>query len=112
MSAITVPRSDVTSEEVVKVLRDGLGPRYSVEPGLRLARSSFVAPRRDHPDEIVVSAGANSVLRAQVSIARQPGGTAIQVRPGGLFWIWLINEFGITRKVCQVLQGAPGLAAR
>jgi len=54
----------------------------------------------------------DSVLRAQVSVARQAQGTAIQVRPGGLFWIWLINEFGITRRVRQVLRSAPGLVTQ
>jgi len=47
-----------------------------------------------------------------VSVARQAQGTAIQVRPGGLFWIWLINEFGITRRVRQVLRSAPGLVTQ
>lgn len=70
MPTINVPRSDVTSEEVVKVLRNGLGSRYRVVPGLQLALSSFVAPQQAQLDEIVVSRG-NSVLRGQVSIARQ-----------------------------------------
>lgn len=112
MPTIYVLRSDVTSDEVVKVLRDGLGSRYDVLPGLQLSVSSFFAPAKQaQPDEIVVSLG-NSVLRAQVSIARQAEGTAIQVRPGGLLSIWLINEFGVARRVRQVLRSAPSLTAQ
>jgi hypothetical protein len=33
MSTITVPRSDVTSDEVADVLRQGLGARYDILPG-------------------------------------------------------------------------------
>jgi hypothetical protein len=112
MPTITVHRSDITSDDVVHALESGLGPRYIVIPGLHLARSSFASPQPDRPDEIVVSRGANSVLRAQVSITRQAGGTAIKVQPGGLLWIWQINALGIARKVHQVLQNAPGLSAR
>jgi hypothetical protein len=110
LSTITVHRSDVTSQEVVRALRYGLGSRYSVEPGLRLAASSFMPAQQAQHDEIVVSSG--SVLRAQVSVANQAGTTTIRVQPGGLFWIWLVNEFGIARKVRHVLENAPGLAAR
>lgn len=110
MSTITVQRSDITGEEVATALRDGLGPRYSVEPGLRLAASSFMPAQQAQPGEIVVSGG--SVLRAQVSVGHQAGTTTIRVRPGGLFWIWLVNEFGIARKVRHVLENAPDLAAR
>jgi hypothetical protein len=112
MPTITVPRIDITSEDVVRALENGLGSSYTVVPGLRLARSSFTSPQPDRPDEIVVSRGTDSVLRAQVSITRQAGGTAIKVQPGGLLWIWQINALGIARKVRQVLQNAPGLSAR
>jgi hypothetical protein len=110
LSTITVHRSDLTSQEVVRALRDGLGSRYSVEPGLRLAASSFIPAQQAQPDEIVVSGG--SVLRAQVSLGHQAGTTTIRIQPGGLFGIWLVNELGIARKVRHVLQNASDLAAR
>jgi hypothetical protein len=34
MSTITVPRSDVTAQEVCAVLRDRLGSRYRVTPSM------------------------------------------------------------------------------
>jgi hypothetical protein len=46
MSTITVPRADVTSEEVTDALRNGLDPRYDVASGCGCpARRSSV--RRD-----------------------------------------------------------------
>lgn len=35
MSTITIPRPDVTTEDVAAALRKGLGPRYQVKPGMR-----------------------------------------------------------------------------
>jgi hypothetical protein len=34
MATVTVPRADLTSAEVVTVLRGGLGPDYNVLPGM------------------------------------------------------------------------------
>jgi hypothetical protein len=33
MSTITIPRADVTSDEVSEALSEGLGPHYDVQPG-------------------------------------------------------------------------------
>lgn len=55
MFAITVPRPDVTSDEVAGALRHGLGPRYEVLPGTGVNCWNPVGgPRPDHPDTIVV----------------------------------------------------------
>jgi hypothetical protein len=35
MSTVTIPRPDVTTEDVAAALRMGLGPRYQVKPGMR-----------------------------------------------------------------------------
>ncbi|HEY3945827.1 MAG TPA: hypothetical protein VGL78_11435 [Solirubrobacteraceae bacterium] len=42
MSTITVPRADVTSEEVTDALRNGLDPRYDVASGMRMPRSEVL----------------------------------------------------------------------
>lgn len=111
MPTITVPRTDVTSAEVVKALRDGLDSRYEVLPGMRIARSSFVGPRQAEPDAIVVAAGSGSVWRAQLTITRRANQTSIRVSPGGLLGIFVVNMFGIAREVRRVLLNAPGLGA-
>jgi len=35
MSTVTIPRPDVTTEDVAAALRKGLRPRYQVKPGMR-----------------------------------------------------------------------------
>jgi hypothetical protein len=108
MSTITVPRADVTSEEVSDALRNGLDPRYEVASGLRMPRSPlFGSPRPDRPELILVSSGP--MVRAQVKIIRRSGQTDIRVTPGGLLGDLVMNTFGIAPKVRQVLRDAPGL---
>ena len=59
MFTITVPRSDVTSDEVTGALRHGLGPRYNVLPGAGVNCWNPVGgPRPDRPDTIVVGTGS------------------------------------------------------
>lgn len=108
MSTITVPREDVTSEQVTGALRSGLDPRYEVQPGMRMPRSPlFGKPRPDQPDLILVSSGP--MVRAQVRITRRPGQTDLRVTPGGLLGDLLMNTLGIARIVSDVLREAPGL---
>ena len=38
MPAVTVPRTDLTAEEVSQVLHDGLGDGYNVLPGMVMGR--------------------------------------------------------------------------
>ena len=38
MTTITVPRTDLTAEEVAAVLRDGLGADYHVLPGMAMGQ--------------------------------------------------------------------------
>jgi sugar (pentulose or hexulose) kinase len=113
MSTITIPRSDVTSEEVADALRQGLGSRYHVLPGTGINATPVASPGTDQPDTILVGTGTNRVFRAEVAISRHSGETLIQVRPGGLPGTWpgglrLTNRLGIARKTRQVLQAAPG----
>jgi hypothetical protein len=110
MSTITVHRSDVTSDEVTDALRQGLGPKYNVLPGVGINWNPVGNPRPDHPDSIVVRPGSNRFLRAQVKLSRSSGETTLHVSPGGLSLVpRLTNRLGIERKILQVLHDAPSL---
>lgn len=110
MSTISVPREDVTSEEVADALRNGLDPQYQVQPGIRMPRSPlFGPPRPDGPDLILVS--SRPMVRAQVRIIRRPGQTDIRVTPGGILGDLLMNTLGIAPKVRRALREAPGLGS-
>jgi hypothetical protein len=113
MPTITVPRADVTSDEVVDALRQGLGPRYKVLAGTSVNWNPFGAPRPDHPDTIVVGTGSTRLFRVQVRISQHAGETILHVSPGGLTPPpRLINRFWIARKVRQVILAAPSLRER
>jgi hypothetical protein len=57
MTAITIPKPDVTPGEVTRALRAGLGPRYHVLPGTQAAYP-FAAHHPGQPDTILVGAGS------------------------------------------------------
>jgi hypothetical protein len=108
LPAITIPRADLTSEEVTQALRVGLGPRYHVVPGMRMPQAClFAAEPNQDPDTILVSIGANRFFRAQVTLTRPSGQTVIRIRPGGTSFEVPINTLGIARKIRQVLASAP-----
>jgi len=109
MSTITIPRADVTSDEVSAALSEGLGPRYEVQPGMKAPLLGWGEPEEGQPDDIVVGSGTGPVWRTQVRIDRQAGQTRIRVAPTGLVWIRLINTFGVARKVRRALLAAPDL---
>ena len=109
MFTITVPRSDVTSDEVADALRQGLGPRYNVLPGTGVNWNPVGGPRPDHPDTIVVGKGSTRLFRAQVRISHDAGETILHVTPGGLGWPRVTNWLWIVRKVREVLRAAPNL---
>jgi hypothetical protein len=109
MSTVTIPRADVTSDEVSAALSEGLGPRYDVRSGMRARLLGWGEPEESQPDDIVVGSGTGRVWRAQVRIDRQAGQTHIRIAPAGLTWIRLINTFGVARKVRRALLAAPDL---
>lgn len=110
MPTVTVPR-EVTSDEVVKALRDGLNPSYEVQPGTKMPRSPFFGrPRPAGPELIMVSSGM--MTRAQVTVVPRPGGTDLKVTPGGVLSDLLMNTLGIARRVREVLQSDPALNER
>jgi hypothetical protein len=110
MPTITVPRPDVTTEEVSEVLRQGLGPRYNVPPGNGMNWNPVGNTRADQRDKIVVGTGSTRLFRAEVTISRLSGQTILRVIAGGLsLLVRLTNMPGSPKKVRQVLEAPPGL---
>jgi hypothetical protein len=112
MSTVTVSRSELTTEEVVTVLRDGLGAGYNVLPGMAMGRTALQGPHKGRPNTIVVGTGDNVIIKAQVTIISRDGQTELRISPGGLTADLLVNTFGIARKVRRILASSPGLSAR
>jgi hypothetical protein len=114
LPTITIPRADLTGEEVTRALRAGLGPRYRVVPGMRMPQACLFAAEPNHdPDTILVSTGSSRLssrfFRAQVTLTRLSGQTVIRIRPGGTSSEFPINALSIARKIRQVLASAPGI---
>ena len=107
MRAITIPRPDVTTEEVSEALRQGLGSRYNVLPEKGMNWNPAGGPRPDQPGKIVVGTGAARLFRAEVIISRHSGQTVLRVIGGGLTLpVRLTNRLWIADKVRRVLQAA------
>lgn len=110
MPTITVPRPDVTTEEVSDALRQGLGPRYKVLPGKGMNWNPAGGPRADQPDTVVVGTGSTRLFRAEVKLSRHSGQTGLHVIAGGISLpVRLTNRLWIADKVVRVLQAAPSL---
>jgi len=112
MSTVTLPRADLTTEEVVTVLRNGLGENYNVLPGMVMGRTTLQYPRKGRPNTIVVGTGENRIAKAQVTITTRGGQTELRISPGGVTWDLLFNTLGVGRKVRRVLTRSPGWSAR
>jgi hypothetical protein len=111
MPTVTIPRTDITSEQIGAALRDGLDDRYDVLIGKRMNRFPIGTPRAAGPDEIVVGKGPSPMVRAQVTIIRRADRTDIRITPGGVAGDLLMNTFGIARKIRHVLLDAPGIGS-
>lgn len=110
MFTVTVPRADVTTEEVASALRQRLSLRYAVVPGVGVNWNPVGEPRRDHPDSVVVSIGRSRLFRAQVKLSRDGRETVLRVSPGGLTALpRLVNRAWIVRQVVRALKAAPEL---
>ena len=110
MFSITVPRSDVTSDEVADALRQGLDARYNLLPGTGVNCWNPVSgPRPGHPDTIVVGTGSTRLARAQVRISHDAERTSLRVSPGGFGLLTVAHRLWIVRQVRQVLRAAPSL---
>jgi hypothetical protein len=109
MSTVTIPRADVTTEEVSEALRKGLGPKYNVLPGMGMNWNPVGNPRPEHPDMIAVGAGSTRLFRAEVKVSQRAGQTVLHVIAGGITLpLRLLNRFWIAEKVRRVLQASPG----
>jgi hypothetical protein len=112
MPTVTVPRADLTTEEVVSALKDGLGDDYNVLPGKAMGRTMYQSEHEGQQNQIVVGRGENRITKAQVTISSRGGQTELRISAGGLTWDLLYNTFGIARKVQRVLETAPTLSAQ
>lgn len=112
MSTVTVSRANLTTEEVVTVLRDGLGADYNVLPEMAIRQLAFQGPKQGRPNTIVVGTGDNRLIKAQVTITPQGGQTELRIRPGGITLYRLVNTFGIAREIHRTLASAPNLSGQ
>jgi hypothetical protein len=111
MSTITVPRPDVTTEEVAQALRARLPERYAVLAGERVNLNPVGRPEPDHPDTVVAGIGEARIFHAQVTVSHAHGQTLLHVGPGGLIgMLRLINRLWIAPKLARVLRATPGLS--
>ena len=104
MSTVTVTRTDITTAEVVTVLRDGLGAGYNVLPGMAIGQLAFQGLKQGKPNTIVVGTGDNRMVKAQVTITPQDGQTRLRIRPGGVTVTLIINTLGIAHEIRKVLR--------
>jgi len=112
MPTVIVSRADLTTEEVVSMLRDGLGAGYNVLPGMEIGQTALQSPHAGRSNTIVVGIGSNRVVKAQVTITPRGGRTELRISPGGMTWDLLINTLGVARKVRRVLANSPTPSAR
>ena len=112
MPTVTVPRANLTTEEVVSALRDGLGDNYNVLPGKAIGRTMYQKEHDGQPNNIVVGTGENRMVKAQVTITPRGSQTELRINAGGLSWDWIMNSFGVAQKVKKVLESSPTLSAR
>ena len=108
MSKVTVPRANVTVDEVIAVLRNELGSRYDVTPSM--TSKGFTKEVPGDADALLVA--GRWLQRANVRVVRRADRTEIDVSPGATYpgLIRLIDRVGIARKVHQILEHAPVLA--
>jgi hypothetical protein len=109
MPTITIPRSNVTVEEVSDILRDGLGSRYKVLPSVA---SHVHHESSGHPNLILVK--RHWLEQAVVEVV--PSSSETEIHIGGAANVtppgFLINRASIVRKVNQVLEQSSVLAGR
>jgi hypothetical protein len=112
MSTVTVSRADLTTDEVVTVLRNGLRADYNVLPEMAIGRLAFQGWKQGQPNTIAVGIGDGRLIKAQVTIIPQGGQTELRIRPGGVTIDRLVNTFGIAREVRRALANSPSLSGR
>lgn len=107
MSTVTVPRSNVTADEVCSILGRILGPRYTVT---RDTVGADAGTSRGG-DTTTISIRSGWFARANVRVVPVAHGTEIHVAPGAAYGlIGIIVGSGLVRRVSTALNGAPELA--
>jgi hypothetical protein len=106
MPTVTVPRMDLTTEDVAAVLREGLGVESHVLPGMAMGQFPFQGAHKGRPNSIVVGTGDDRMYKAQVTITPRAGATKLRIRPSGFTLTFVINTFGIAHEVRKVLASS------
>jgi hypothetical protein len=95
MATVTVPRRDVTQEQVLAALRDQLGSGCSIEP--------------QGGDTVKVKTSVFSHAKVRI----EPGGgsgTVLSISPFAVGPLgYLVTTLGISKRVARALQEAPQL---
>ena len=96
MPTVTVPRADVTVEQVGAVLRRELGSRYKVMPSLMAAAFGEEGPG----DATTIPVASNWLERANVRVVSDGDSTGIRVSPGATYFalIRLLRRAGLAHK--------------
>jgi hypothetical protein len=110
MATITVERQDLSAEEVAAALRHVLGGGYLVRRGEHGSANPFAGPVPARADTIFVGEGEERLRWAQVDVVHRGGHTELQIRPGGMVSLRLLNALGVARRVRNALRDAPELA--
>jgi hypothetical protein len=107
MPTVTVPRSDVSVEQVSSVLRRELGSRYTITPSMTAAAFG----KRGPGDATTILVASNWLERANVRVVSQGDTTEIRVSPGATYFglILLLHHAGLAHKVYRALEDAPEL---
>jgi hypothetical protein len=91
MPKVRVPRKNVTSGELVTVLKRRLGDTYQVGSN----------------GESRVTVRKSQLMYADISIADTPGASVFRVHGGGFFFLRIVNTLGTARRVSDALRRSP-----
>jgi hypothetical protein len=91
MPKVRVPRKNVTSGELVTVLKRRLGDTYQLESN----------------GESRVTVRTSRLMYANISIADTPGASVFRVQGGGFFLLRIVNNLGTARRVSDALRRSP-----
>jgi hypothetical protein len=107
MATVTVPRSNVTADDVRAVLREKLPSRYTIT--LAMTSRGFAKEVPDDANTLLVK--GSWLARANVRIIAGVEGTEIDVTPGATYpgLIRLGDRSGIVRKVHHALMDSDEL---
>jgi len=106
LALLTLTRSltlagEVTGEQLARALRDGLPPRFEVQPATKFrGRWLGFGTESAGPDVMVVTSGGSGLGRAEVTVMRASGDTRVRIRPGGQV---LYSALGVARRARRLL---------